>query len=126
MASGETTLEFDGTMTDPLDVDGADGRAVLLVPTPEAILALAGTAEAELDASLDLEGRLEHHGDVWRLSAAKGIWQARRSPFGSHNSPKARPASPMPWRSISASAGSTSIAGWPAARGPAPPMPTCR
>ena len=72
MASGETTLEFDGTMTDPLDVDGADGRAVLLVPTPEAILALAGTAEAELDASLDLEGRLEHHGDVWRLSAAKG------------------------------------------------------
>ncbi|TDH62838.1 hypothetical protein E2C06_09080 [Dankookia rubra] len=72
LASGTTTLSFDGTMTDPLDVDGADGRAVLRAPTPEAILALAGASEAELDASLDLEGRLEHRGNVWRLSAAKG------------------------------------------------------
>ncbi|MFC7474312.1 AsmA-like C-terminal region-containing protein [Dankookia sp. GCM10030260] len=72
LASGETTLRFDGTMADPLDVDGAEGHAVLRVPRPEAILALAGASDAELDASLDLEGRLEHHGDVWRLSAAKG------------------------------------------------------
>lgn len=72
LASGETTLQFDGTMTDPLNVDGAVGHAVLRVPDPQAILALAGASEAELDASLDLAGRLEHHGDVWRLTAAKG------------------------------------------------------
>jgi hypothetical protein len=72
LASGETSLTFHGTMKDPLDVDGADGQAELRVPTPEAILALAGASEAELDASLNLEGRLEHHGDVWRLSEARG------------------------------------------------------
>ena len=72
LASGRTTLRFEGTMTDPLDVDGAEGRAVLRAPTPEAILALAGASEAELDASLDLEGRLEHRGAVWRLTAAEG------------------------------------------------------
>ena len=55
LASGETSLTFDGTMKDPLDVDGADGRAALRVPTPEAILALAGASDAELDASLNLE-----------------------------------------------------------------------
>ncbi|WP_431268848.1 AsmA family protein [Dankookia sp. P2] len=72
LASGDTTLAFEGTMTDPLDVDGADGNAVLRAPTPAAILALAGASDVELDASLELAGRLERHGDVWRLSAAKG------------------------------------------------------
>lgn len=71
LASGNTRLTFDGHMEDPFNLEGADGRAVLRAPTPEAILALAG-AEAEFDASLALAGRLEHRGDLWRLSEAAG------------------------------------------------------
>jgi hypothetical protein len=71
LVSGDTSLEFDGRMAEPFDLDGAEGRAVLRAPRPEALLALAG-AEAELDASLDIEGRLARHGDVWRLTEARG------------------------------------------------------
>lgn len=71
LASGDTVLEFHGTMAEPFDIDAAEGRARLRAPRPDALLALAG-AEAELDVSLGLEGRLEHRGDVWRLSEARG------------------------------------------------------
>ncbi len=72
LASGDTTLAFDGMMTEPFDVDGATGRAVLRVPTPEAILAIAGAPETPLEGSLALDGRFDRQGDVWRLSEAAG------------------------------------------------------
>ena len=69
--SGQTTLDFDGTMTDPLDVDGAKGRLALDAPTPEAILAIAGVAST-LDASLSLAGAFERQGDLWTLADGAG------------------------------------------------------
>jgi uncharacterized protein involved in outer membrane biogenesis len=71
MRSGETTLVFDGTMTDPLNVDGATGRLTLHAPTPAALLAIAGVS-AEVNAALDLAGDLRREGDLWRLSEARG------------------------------------------------------
>jgi uncharacterized protein involved in outer membrane biogenesis len=44
-SSGETTLGFVGTMTDPLNVDGADGRLALNAPTWDRVLAIAGIGE---------------------------------------------------------------------------------
>lgn len=71
IAAGTTTLAFDGTMTEPLDIDSAIGRLTLTAPDPAALLAIAGTT-ADWDASLTLAGPFERHGDLWRLSAASG------------------------------------------------------
>lgn len=78
MASGDTTLTFDGTMTEPLDVDGAEGRAVLRAPTPETLLALGGATDVALDADLALDGRLTRQGDDWRLTDATGTLAGER------------------------------------------------
>ncbi|TCZ58573.1 AsmA family protein [Roseicella aquatilis] len=67
----DTRLDFDGTMTDPLNIDGADGAAVLRAPSPDTLLALAGAA-AELHAPLEIEGRLTHRDAVWQLAEGKG------------------------------------------------------
>ena len=53
IAAGETRLDFEGTMTEPLDVDGADGRLRLRAPSPDTLLAVAGS-EAEIDAAFEL------------------------------------------------------------------------
>lgn len=71
IAAGRTTLDFTGTMTAPLDVDGAVGRLALVAPDPAALLAIAGTT-ADWDASLTLAGHFERHGDLWRLREASG------------------------------------------------------
>ncbi len=71
LASGDTTLEFKGTMTEPLDVDGADGTLTLDAPTPTAMLGFAGTTTA-LEISLRLTGQLHRAGDLWQLANATG------------------------------------------------------
>lgn len=72
-ASGETTLEFDGTMTDPLNVDGAEGTLALDAPTAGPLLAIAGVKAGEFDAALRLAGAFEHRGELWRLSDGHGL-----------------------------------------------------
>ena len=71
LASAATTLQFQGTMTDPLDVDGAKGRLELVAPTTAAISRIAG-ASGDFDASLRLAGPFEHNGPLWHLSQASG------------------------------------------------------
>ncbi len=71
MASGETTLDFKGTMTDPLNVDGAKGALALVAPSLKPILAMAG-ASGDLEASARLAGQLDRNGDLWRMSGASG------------------------------------------------------
>jgi uncharacterized protein involved in outer membrane biogenesis len=70
-ASGDTTLHFQGTMTDPLDLDGAKGQLELIAPTTKAILQIAG-ASSEFDASLRLVGAFEHVEPLWHVSHAVG------------------------------------------------------
>ena len=70
-SSGDTTLHFKGTMTDPLNVDGAVGVLTLNAPTPADIMAIAGGATT-LDTRLHLTGPFEHQGDRWQLTEATG------------------------------------------------------
>ncbi|TDG20086.1 hypothetical protein E2C05_27305, partial [Paracraurococcus ruber] len=72
LASGGTTLDVDGRMTDPLDLDGLAGRAMLRAPSPEALLALGGAADAAFDGALALDGTLTRQGPTWRLADATG------------------------------------------------------
>jgi uncharacterized protein involved in outer membrane biogenesis len=69
--SGDTTLHFLGTMTAPLDVDGAKGKLELVAPTAEPILRIAGVSGG-FDASLRLAGPFEHDGTLWHLTRASG------------------------------------------------------
>jgi AsmA family protein len=69
--SGDTTLRFQGTMTDPLNLDGANGQLELVAPTTKAILQIAGTS-SDFDASLRLVGAFEHVGPLWHVSQAVG------------------------------------------------------
>lgn len=69
--SGDTRLGFKGTMTDPLNADGAAGQVTLAAPTPAVLLALAG-AEMTLNGGLELAGAATRQGDLWRLSDATG------------------------------------------------------
>ncbi len=70
-ASDDTTLDFNGTMTAPFDVDGARGVLSLSAPTPGPLLAIAGVSSG-IDAALSLSGPFEHEGDLWLLTKAAG------------------------------------------------------
>ncbi len=70
-ASGDTTLDFEGTMTAPFDLDGARGVLSLSAPTPGPLLAIAGVSSG-IDAALNLSGPFEHQGDLWLLTKAAG------------------------------------------------------
>ncbi len=70
-SSGDTTLEFVGTMTDPLNADGADGRVALDAPTWNRLLGIAGIG-AWTGPPLTLSGPVNRLGDLWRLTGASG------------------------------------------------------
>jgi uncharacterized protein involved in outer membrane biogenesis len=70
-ASDDTTLDFNGTMTAPFDLDGARGVLSLSAPTPGPLLAIAGVSSG-IDAALNLSGPFEHEGDLWLLTKAAG------------------------------------------------------
>ncbi|PKU22483.1 hypothetical protein CWS72_21390 [Telmatospirillum siberiense] len=69
--SGDTTLRFTGTLTRPLDVDGAKGSLFLHAPTLGAILAMGG-AKSGGKTSLELSGALTRTGDLWVLAETTG------------------------------------------------------
>ncbi len=70
-AGGDTRLTFTGTMTDPLNVDGATGQVSLVAPKLDTILAIAG-APAQVEAAVAIAGALTRRGDLWRLVDAGG------------------------------------------------------
>ena len=71
LSSGETVLQFDGTLMDPLGVDGAQGKLDLVAPTPEALEAIAGAGSSPAPP-LRLAGAFAHDKQVWKLEQAKG------------------------------------------------------
>lgn len=71
LTSGDTVLHFVGTMTKPLNVDGADGHLSLLAPTPGALEKIAGIDPTPAP-KLRLEGAFQHDADLWKLEQAQG------------------------------------------------------
>jgi uncharacterized protein involved in outer membrane biogenesis len=71
LTSADTQLEFVGTMTDPINADGAVGRLVLTAPNLDRLLAIAG-ADDRAALPLVVDGAMTHQGDVWTLSGARG------------------------------------------------------
>ena len=70
--SGATKLRFEGTMTDPLNLDGARGKITLDAPTPEAIYRVAQIS-SDADPSLRLVGPFVHSGPLWHLTDGSGM-----------------------------------------------------
>ena len=71
LTSGETVLHFVGTMTKPLDVDGADGQLSIVAPTPAVLEKVAGVDPAPAPA-LRIAGPFQHQGDRWTMQKATG------------------------------------------------------
>ncbi len=71
LSSGETVLHFVGTMTKPLDVDGADGQMSVTAPTPAVLEQVAG-AEPSPAPPLRIAGAFQHDGPLWTMQRAKG------------------------------------------------------
>jgi uncharacterized protein involved in outer membrane biogenesis len=71
IGSGDTTMDVSGTMTDPLNADGADGHVVLKAPNLDRVLAIAGIDD-HLELPVTLTGTMTRQGDLWRLTGANG------------------------------------------------------
>ncbi|HVJ31539.1 MAG TPA: AsmA family protein [Terriglobia bacterium] len=64
-------LTFDGTLIDPLNVDGADGMLKIDAPKLSDILGIFHTTLGS-DPAAGLAGHLTRQGDFWHLAEAKG------------------------------------------------------
>ena len=69
--SGHTSMNFQGTMTDPLNFEGVAGELRLHAPTPDVFGALAGEA-ISLNLDIELTGKFEHANNDWKLSDISG------------------------------------------------------
>jgi AsmA family protein len=69
--SGHTSMDFQGTMTDPLNFEGVAGDLRLHAPTPDVFGALAGEA-INLNLDIELTGKFEHANNDWKLSDISG------------------------------------------------------
>lgn len=72
LRSGTAALRFQGTMTDPLNIDGAEGRLALDTPDLTPLVRLAGEDAPARSPALRLDGTLQKQGDRWHWSALKG------------------------------------------------------
>ncbi|TCH99897.1 hypothetical protein EJV46_04325 [Roseococcus sp. SYP-B2431] len=70
-AGGDTVLTLRGTATDPLNFDGIQADLAVEAPTPATLLALGGGGTGPA-VPLRLGGRMERHGDLWKLAAVTG------------------------------------------------------
>jgi AsmA family protein len=77
LAAPQLRLAFDGTLADPLDVDGAVGR-LTFAAEPLGALQAFFDADATIAAALQIEGHASRHGDVWRMDEVQGQFAGRR------------------------------------------------
>jgi uncharacterized protein involved in outer membrane biogenesis len=70
-----SALKFNGTMTDPLNVDGSTGTLDLTARTLEDLSKLAGTPDIP-NTKLALTGTLDRRGDQWRWTNLTGSFAA--------------------------------------------------
>ena len=71
LTSGATVLHFVGTMTKPLDIDGADGQLSIVAPTPAVLEKVAGADPAPAPA-LRIAGPFQRDADLWTMQKATG------------------------------------------------------
>lgn len=69
--SGDMTIKFDGTATDPVNADGLAGHVTVDTPTSAPLMAIAGLS-VPLTIPMQMEGEFVHAVDVWRLTQGKG------------------------------------------------------
>lgn len=66
-------VDFDGTLDEPLDMEGARGRLALHAPNIGALASQFG-AELKMDVDLAFEGGFTRNGNAWRLTDARGTF----------------------------------------------------
>jgi len=71
LTSGDSRVDFVGTLTRPLAADGVAGRLRVAAPSPDRLLAIAGVG-GHAAMALTLEGDVARDNDLWRLTEAKG------------------------------------------------------
>jgi uncharacterized protein involved in outer membrane biogenesis len=71
LTSGDTALHFAGTLTKPLDVDGADGQLSVTAPTPAVLEKVVGADPAPAPP-LRIAGAFQRERDMWTMQRAKG------------------------------------------------------
>jgi len=79
MTSGDTQLDFTGSLTKPLAADGIAGQIAIKAASPDRLLAIAGVA-GRAAMPLSLTGALSRDDNLWKLTEAKGTLSAE--PFG--------------------------------------------
>jgi uncharacterized protein involved in outer membrane biogenesis len=75
MASGDTQLDFTGSLTRPLAADGIAGEISIKAPSPDRLLAIAGVA-GRAAMPLALTGGLSRDDNLWKLTDAAGTLSA--------------------------------------------------
>jgi uncharacterized protein involved in outer membrane biogenesis len=73
LISGATSLAFEGTSTDPLNADGAEGRMILDAPKLHELLAIAGF-DSQVALPLTLAGAFSRNDTLWRLTNGDGTF----------------------------------------------------
>ena len=71
MTSGDTALDFTGTLTRPLAADGIAGQLAIKASSPDRLLAIAGVG-GHAAMPLTLAGSLTRDHALWKLSGVKG------------------------------------------------------
>jgi len=71
MASGDTLLDFTGTLTKPLAADGIAGQLAIKAPSPDRLLAITGVG-GHAAMPLTLAGNLTRDDALWKLGGVKG------------------------------------------------------
>jgi len=71
VAASRLRLAFEGTMTEPLDLDGAEGRLDLSAQRAGALQPFLGGADS-IGAPLQIGGAFSRTGDDWHLANARG------------------------------------------------------
>lgn len=70
--SGDMTVTFKGTATDPINADGIKGAVTYSSPTSRPIMQIAGLP-AQQDIAMQMSGQFEHLGDLWSVTQGKGM-----------------------------------------------------
>jgi len=70
---GGARVDFDGTLDEPLDMEGARGRLALHAPSIGALASQFGT-DLKMDVDLAFEGGFTRNGSAWRLTDARGTF----------------------------------------------------
>ncbi|WP_048836705.1 AsmA family protein [Acetobacter orleanensis] len=70
--SGDLTITFKGTATDPINADGIKGAVTANSPTSHPMMQIAGLP-AQQDIAMQMSGQFEHDGNVWSVTQGKGM-----------------------------------------------------